>query len=206
MAARQNQNQLVSLARMGNLADSPLYWTDNQTQGAKAINIIASLPLKLPAGETYGLSIRGDVLVIAGSRSGITGFKIDGSPFVRGIEGVDEGTLISVEAGNGIRKILLLSQPKPIPRNALNHSSVTAPVSLLDEYAKLRIKEESQELSLVEHNRKKELLDEIGLEYRRLNQQVQSSPYHSTSAAESYRSTPASTGESRCGSTNGRGG
>jgi hypothetical protein len=196
MAARQNQEHMTSLTQMGSQKDSPLYWVDKTSPGGRAQELIDSLPLRLPMGETYAMSIRGSTLVISGTQNGITAYRIAGSHAVSGIEGTSEGTLISIEIGNGIRQVLLMKESQPLPRHAVNHSSVDAPLNLLDEYAQLRTQEQARELSRAEQKRKIELLGEIGSEYKRMHRQTESAPGYSN------YSTPSTSGESRGGGRN----
>lgn len=194
MNARQNHQQMTSLSQMALETDSPLYWVDKSSPGPRANQIINSLPLKLPEGDIYQLSLSGNTLTITGTQAGISSYKITQSTYVRGIEGSREGTLILIDGGYGIRQILLQSHPQPLPRHAVNHGSLAAPLNLLDEYAQLRTQEQIRELSRAEQRRKMELLGEIGTEYQKLQRESAASSEYSP-----YTSTPSSSGESRSG-------
>lgn len=194
MAARQSHTSMNSLASMGAAEHSPLFWVDKEIPGPRERSLINTLGLELPAGEQYGLSIRGGQLIISGADRGITNYRLSHN-IASGIEGTHEGIVIHISGASGINSVLLKNSPCPIPRHATNHSATDAPISLLDEYAQLRGKEQSHSLTQGEIQRKTALLREIGSEYRRL---------HNEKDYDSYRSTPSSSGESRGGGSCGR--
>ncbi len=162
-----------------------------QKSNAKVLDtILPELPILLPDDGEYYLELVGRTLTVSEAKVGISKYKIRSGADFDSVESGDGGVIIKCSRP-AYASIVLLSDPRTIPPNAVSAHEVSAPLSLLKEFSRL---ENKGVLTRDELRRKRELIGQVGKAFVDRHAEIER-------REAAVRSTPAAVGESRSSGT-----
>jgi hypothetical protein len=160
--------------------------------GSKAADSLTRTTLKLPAGGNYWAELRGGQLHIYEAESGVCGWSFGERSECTNVT-LDDGLVRIGVSGIGVSEIVLHLAPQTHRGSLRSLEELDMPVDLLDRYAELRAK---GSLTVQEMHERRDLLEKIRAQFRRVDDQRES--------RQSCRSSTSSSGES-CRSVGGSG-